>query len=218
MANVISVLIADDHDSVRELVKDRLDAQPDIRVLAHVADGEAAAARAIALKPDVVLMDIDMPGLSAFDAAERIAARCPPTRIIFFTAFVRDHFIERALAVKAWGYVTKTERAETLIKAVRDVARGFAYFSPEVQARLVMGPKGPRLASAGQSLTSILTPREREILCYIARGLPKKEIADTMCVSVKTVDYHCTNLMEKLRIHDRVELARFAIREGIVDA
>lgn len=218
MSDAISILIADDHDSLRELLKDRLEEQPDMKVVAHVGNAEAAANEAINLKPSIVLMDIDMPGLSAFDAAERIGARCPATRVIFFTAFVRDHFIEQALAVKAWGYVTKTERAETLIKAIRDVSRGFAYFSPDVQARLVMGPKGPQLVAKGQSLASTLTPREREILAYVARGMAKKDIADTMCVSVKTVDYHCTNLMDKLRIHDRVELARFAIREGIVDA
>jgi DNA-binding NarL/FixJ family response regulator len=218
MDNTISILIADDHDSVRELLKDRLEAQPDMKVVAHVGDAEAAVVEAAAKKPGIILMDIDMPGLSAFDAAERIAARCPGTRIIFFTAFVRDHFIERALAVQAWGYVTKTERAEAVVKAVRDVSRGFTYFSPEVQARLVMGRKGPQLAAQSGSLTSTLTPREREVLAYIAKGMPKKDIADTMCVSIKTVDYHCTNLMDKLRIHDRVELARFAIREGIVQA
>jgi DNA-binding NarL/FixJ family response regulator len=145
-------------------------------------------------------------------------ARSPAIRVIFFTAFVRDHFIERALAAKAWGYVTKTERAETLVKAIRDVSKGFAYFSPDVQARLVMGHKGPQLVHKNQSLVSTLTVREREVLGYVARGLAKKDIADTMCVSVKTVDYHCANLMDKLRIHDRVELTRFAIREGIVDA
>ncbi|HVP11255.1 MAG TPA: response regulator transcription factor [Phycisphaerae bacterium] len=218
MGNVISILIADDHDSVRELLKDRLEAEADMRVVAHVGDAEAATTEAIKLKPDVLLMDIDMPGLSAFDAAERIKARNPATRTIFFTAFVRDHFIERALAVKAWGYVTKSERADTLVKAIRDVSRGFAYYSPDVQSRLVMGAKGPHLVHKRQSLVSTLTPREREVLCYIARGLTKKGIADTMCVSIKTVDYHCANLMDKLRIHDRVELARFAIREGIVDA
>jgi DNA-binding NarL/FixJ family response regulator len=218
MGKTVSILIADDHDSLRELLKYRLEAQPDMKVVAHVGDAEAAVTEAVLLQPDIVLMDIDMPGLSAFDAAERIGTRCSATRIIFFTAFVRDHFIEQALAVKAWGYVAKTEPADTVVKAIRDVASGFAYFSPAVQARLVMGARGPGLAQKNQSLTATLTDREREVLCYIARGMTKKDIADTMCVSVKTVDYHCTNLMDKLKIHDRVDLARFAIREGLVDA
>jgi DNA-binding NarL/FixJ family response regulator len=218
MGRIISILIADDHDSLRELLKSRLETQPDMKVVAHVGDADAAVTEAVASNPDVVLMDIDMPGLSAFDAAERIGSRCPKTRIIFFTAFVRDRFIEQALSVKAWGYVTKTERAESIVKAIRDVASGFAYFSPAVQARLVMGPKGPRLAHKDQSLAATLTDREREVLCYVARGMAKRDIAQTMSVSVKTVDYHCTNLMDKLKIHDRVELARFAIREGLIDA
>lgn len=218
MSKNISVLIADDHDSVRELLKYRLEAQSDMKVVAHVGDAEAAVTQANAFKPDIVLMDIDMPGLSAFDAAERIISGCPKTRIIFFTAFVKDRFIEQALAVQAWGYVTKTETADVVVKAIRNVASGFAYFSPAVQSRLVMGPKGPRLAQDNQSLSATLTDREREVLCYIARGMAKKDIADTMCVSVKTVDYHCSNLMDKLKIHDRVELARFAIREGLIDA
>ena len=218
MSKAISILIVDDHDSLRELLKDRLEAEFDMKVVGHVGDAEAATVQAAALKPDIVLMDIDMPGLSAFDAAERMKARAPDIRVIFFTAFIRDHFIERALAVKAWGYVTKSERADTLVKAIRDVSRGFAYFSPDVQARLVMGYKGPQLVHKQMSLVSTLTAREREVLGYVARGLAKKDIADTMCVSVKTVDYHCANLMDKLRIHDRVELTRFAIREGIVEA
>ena len=218
MDKLISILVADDHDSVRELLKDRLEAQPDMKVVSHVGDADAALVEAVAKKPDIVLMDIDMPGLSAFDAAERIGSRCPDTRIIFCTAFVRDRFIEQALSVRAWGYVSKTEPADSIVKAIRDVSRGFAYFSPAVQARLEMGPKGPKLAQRDRSLLATLTARERDVLCYIARGLTKKDIAETMCVSVKTVDYHCTNLMDKLRIHDRVELTRFAIREGLVDA
>lgn len=218
MGQAISILIVDDHESLRELLKYRLEDQADMKVVAHVGDGEKAVQEALACEPNIILMDIDMPGLSAFDAAERIMTRRPDTRIIFFTAFVRDRFIEQALAVRAWGYVTKTEGAESVVKAIRNVASGFAYFSPEVQARLVLGPKGPRLRHNEQSVVSTLTHREREILCYIARGMTKKDVADTICVSIKTVDYHVTNLMDKLKIHDRVELTRFAIREGLIDA
>lgn len=218
MAKTISVLLADDHESIRQLLKDRLQMEPDMNVVGHVNNAESAVTEAIELKPDVILMDIDMPGLSPFDAAERIAARCPNCRIVFLTAFVKDTYIESALAAQAWGYLTKTEPPESVIKAIRDVSRGFAYFSPEVQGRIVVDSKGMSLARKGQTLTSELTPREREVLCYLARGLSKKDIAETMCISVKTVDFHTTQLMDKLRIHDRVELARFAIREGLVDA
>ena len=214
----ISILIADDHETLRELLKDRLEQQADMCVAAHVGDADSAVEQAVALRPDIVLMDIDMPGLSVFDAAERILARCPDTRVIFLTAFVRDRYIEQALAVQAWGYVVKTERPETVVKAIRSVAGGCAYFSPAVQERLVVSSKGTRLAHPDQTLVAALTPREREVLCYLAKGMAKKAIAQTMCVSVKTVDFHCTQLMDKLKIHDRVDLTRFAIREGLIEA
>jgi len=218
MARTVSILIVDDHESIRQLLKDRLSAEPDMTVVSHVDNAEAAVVEAIEHKPDVILMDIDMPGLSAFDAAARITARCPNSRVLFLTAFVKDRYIESALAAQAWGYVTKTEPPEAVIKAIRDVSRGFAYFSREVQSRLVVDSKGVRLAEKGRTLASTLTPREREVLCYLAQGRSKKSIAEIMCISVKTVDFHCSHLMEKLDIHDRVELARFAIREGFVDA
>jgi DNA-binding NarL/FixJ family response regulator len=217
VTRIVKVLIADDHDAVRELLRDRLEQQVDISVAAHVGDADAAVNAATEVKPDVVLMDIDMPGLSAFDGAARITARCPDCRIIFFTAFVRDHYIEKALAAQAWGYVTKTERPETILKAVRSVADGFTYFSPAVQQRLVMTADGVRLRQPEHARISSLTPRESEVLCYLAKGMAKKEIAQAMSVAVKTVDYYCTEVMNKLAIHDRVELARYAIREGLIE-
>ncbi|MGB9626598.1 MAG: response regulator, partial [Phycisphaerae bacterium] len=173
MARTVSILIVDDHESIRQLLKDRLSAEPDMTVVSHVDNAEAAVIEAIEHKPDVILMDIDMPGLSAFDAAARITARCPNSRVLFLTAFVKDRYIESALAVQAWGYVTKTEPPEAVIKAIRDVSRGFAYFSREVQSRLVVDSKGVRLAERGQTLASTLTPREREVLCYLAQGRSK---------------------------------------------
>jgi len=173
---------------------------------------------ALAVDPDVILLDIDMPGLDSFDAARRIRALRPEIRIIFVSAFVHDHFIERALQAKASGYLTKSESPEALIAAVREVASGGTCFSPEVRSRIRVCSDGVRLAEAATSRISTLTPREIEVLRYIARGLAKKQIAYTMGVSVKTVDRHAANLMSKLQIHDRVDLARFAIREGVTPA
>ena len=163
-------------------------------------------------------MDIDMPGLICFDAARRITALQPDARIIFLSAFLHDHYIDQALRAKARGYLTKREPPETVVAAILEVASGGAYFSEEIRSRIVVETGGTKLAERSASLISILTTRETETLRYIAKGLAKKEIAATMGVSVKTVDRHATNLMSKLDIHDRVELARFAIREGIADA
>lgn len=216
MTDSISILIVDDHEMVRELLRDRLDASSDMQVVGCASDAEAAIGEAADLRPDVVLMDIDMPGMLSFDAARTIKVLSPASRVVFLSAFFHDRYIEQAIAVQAWGYVTKTEREETLVRAIRSVASGTAYFSPEVQARIVVDTNGVKLARERHSRASTLTAREAEVLRYIARGMSKKELADTMRISVNTVNRHTTNLMTKLDIHDRVQLARFALREGLV--
>ncbi|MFQ5490210.1 MAG: response regulator [Phycisphaerae bacterium] len=218
MNDTISVLLADDHAMVRDTLRDRLNRESDIRVLAVVADADAAIARACELKPDIVVLDIDMPGQVSFAAARSIKSQCPDTRIMFLSAFFHDSYIEDALAAGATGYVTKDEPPDVLITAIRRAVRGVAYFSPKVQGRIVVGTHGVQFDGAVRSRLGTLTPRESEIIRYIARGLSKKEIGTVMHISVKTVNRHCENLMTKLDIHDRVELTRFAIREGLAEA
>jgi DNA-binding NarL/FixJ family response regulator len=214
----ITVLLADDHSMIRVMLKDRLEGEPDIKVIGSVANADDAVAEAIRSKPTLVLMDIDMPGLLCFDAARTIVSLSPETRIIFVSAFFHDRYIEQALAVGASGYVTKSEPPKSLIEAIRAVASGAAYYSPEVQTRIVFEREGPRLAQEKRTRVSTLTPRELEVLRYLARGMPKQKIAQTMHISANTVNRHTFSLMGKLDIHDRVELARFAIREGLADA
>lgn len=218
MSEPITILVADDHAMVRMMLQDRLSAEADMKVVASVSNADEALTRVIELKPDIVLMDIDMPGLLCFDAASTIAARCPNTRIIFVSAFFHDRYIEQALAVGASGYVTKSEPPDTVVSAIRTVASGAAYYSPEVQERIVADREGPRLATDGHTRVSTLTAREMEVLRYLARGMPKQRIARTMHLSVNTVNRHAYTLMRKLDIHDRVELTRFAIREGLAEA
>jgi DNA-binding NarL/FixJ family response regulator len=213
----ISILIADDHSMVRQLLGRRLENELDMIVVATVSDADEATAQAIRLKPDIILMDIDMPGLSCFEAAEMIRRQCPDSRIVFLSAFFHDKYIEQAMAVQAWGYITKNEPEDSVVKAVRKVSSGVAYFSSEVKARIVVDSRGARLKSHRTSRASTLTEREMEVLRYLARGMAKKEVARTMHISVNTVNRHTTSLMAKLDIHDRVELARYAIREGLAN-
>lgn len=214
----ITVLIADDHAMFAQTLADWLGATADTRVVGIVGRTEDAINQAVEHTPDVVLMDIDMPGLICFEAAEIIAQRCPSCAVIFVSAFAHDDYIEQALAVQAAGYVTKSEPPESVAAAIRAVVSGGAYFSPEVQSRIIVDSAGARLAQPRRTRLSLLTARQRDVLRYLARGLSKKQIADTLCVSVKTVEAHTTRLMDKLAIHDRVELARFAIREGLAEA
>ena len=218
MTPAISLVVADDHALLRDALARRLDQEPDMRVLAVAADAREATMLALTLRPMLVLLDIDMPGLSAFEAARNIRTERPDTRVAFLSGYYHDSYIEQALAAEASGYITKHERPEVLAQAIRAIAGGRVFFSAEVQARLVVGCEGLRLVAQPPTRASLLTAREIETLGYIARGMSKKAIARIMGISTKTVEQHCSHLMQKLDIHDRVELTRFAIREGLVEA
>lgn len=215
MTDAIKILLVDDHELVRGALAARLQREPDLHVVGTAATADEAIAKAIESSPDVIVMDIDMPGLNCFDAARTIASVRPEAAVIFLSAFTHDRYVEDALRVNARGYLTKRVSPETVVKAIREVASGGAYYSEEVQARIVVGSRGATLSPQQTSRVSTLTNRELEVLGYIAKGMSKKEIARVTHLSVKTVDRHCANLMTKLDIHDRVELARFAIREKI---
>lgn len=218
LTRAITVVLADDHALVRSTLAARLAQEPNINVVAEVPTAHEGTAAALRLLPDVVLMDIDMPGQCCFEAARNIHARCPDTRVIFLSAFFHDRYIEQALAAQAVGYLTKSEPPEKVIAAVQAAAAGEVCFSPEILERIVIDATGPKLNRPLQSRSSLLTARELEILRQIARGLAKKEIAAMLHISVKTVENHTHSLMTKLAIHDRVHLARFAIREGLAEA
>jgi DNA-binding NarL/FixJ family response regulator len=213
----ISVLLVDDHALVRDTLTQWLNSAPDISVAGAAATADQAVSIALRLRPDVVVMDIDMPGLVAFDAAKTILASLPETRVLFLSAFSNDRYIEQALAAGAAGFVTKGQPAESVARAIQRVASGDLHFSPDIQARIVIDPDGPRLAATAHTRASTLTDRELEVLHYLASGMSKKEMARAMHVSVGTVNNHAANIMRKLDIHDRVELARFAIREGLAE-
>lgn len=218
MTDPISILVADDHALLRGTLSHRLKEEPDLEVVASVGTTDEAVARTQELKPDIVLMDVDMPGMGCFEAARAIQAACPETRVVFLSAFFNDRYIEQALAAKAWGYIVKREAEETVITAIRKVAAGLTYYSEEVQQRLVFEHGSPHLASDGTSRVSTLSDREVEVLRYLARGMSKRSMAETMGISEHTVHRHTASLMAKLDIHDRVELARYAIREGLAEA
>jgi two-component system response regulator NreC len=217
MNPTIKTLLVDDHALVREAIGEQLRREPDIEVVGSAENAEQALKMLDEHQPDIVVLDIDMPGLDPFEAARLIKARQPQVRIVFLSAFLQDYYIEQALQVEASGYLTKRESNQTLVEALRQIYNGEVYFSEEVRRRLVVDVDKVRLGQQPHSRISTLTQREREILRYIAQSLSKKEIASKLNLSVKTVETHSSNLMHKLGIHDRVELARFAIREGLAE-
>ncbi len=218
MKGSVSILLVDDHALVRDTLADRLQRELDFEVVGIASTAEEAIAIATSTQPDIVLSDIDMPGLNSFEAAKKLLDLLPNLKIIFLSAFVHDVFVEQALSVKAHGYLTKREPPDTVVMAIREVISGGAYFSEEVESRIVVDEKGANLQSKSKSLVSTLSPRELEVLQYIAQGLGKKDIAKLTNLSVKTVDHHTSRLMNRLKIHDRVDLARFALREGLIQA
>lgn len=217
MNDLIRVVLADDHTLVRQSLARVLNEHADMRAVADVGSADEAVEACLrqGADVDVVLLDIDMPGIAAFDAARTIIARCPGAKVIFLSAFTHERYIQAALACGAMGYLCKTEPPEKVIKAIRSVAAGQSYFSPEVQSRLVVDSAGVHLEM--KPTMQHLTPRELEVLTYIAKGLSKKEIANLMHLSVKTVENHTANVMSRLDIHDRVQLTRLAIREGLIE-
>ena len=211
------ILLVDDHELVRSALREMLDRDASFEVVGEAANAGQAIELASTCAPDILIMDIDMPGMICFDAVKQMRSKLPELAVIFLSAFFHDHYIEQAIEVGAKGYVIKGDPPSTLFDALREVAGGGAYFSAEVSARFALDKDG-RPSPKGPTVTSTLTNREVEVLRYLARGLSKKEIAKTMHLSVKTVEHHSASVMRKLDIHDRVELARYAIREGLAEA
>ncbi len=218
MKSPASILLVDDHAMLRRMLAHRLGEEVDLRVVGSVSNAEAAITEAARLKPDIILMDIEMPGLTCFEAVRTIQVCSPESRVIFLSAFFHDRYIEQALAVRAWGYIVKSESEDVVVAAIRRVVSDLPYYSPEVQARLVIEGGAAKLTHASTSRASTLSDRELEVLRYLVRGMARKEIARTMHISGHTVNRHITNLMDKIGIRDRLELARYAIREGLAEA
>ena len=214
----ISVVVADDHALIRSALVAVLSGTDDIRVVGEAANGADAVEMAHKLSPSVVILDVEMPGVDAFHAASHIRQLRPNTAIMFLTASEHDRFIEQALKVGALGYVVKSDDPDSIPAAIRAVARGEQYFSPSAAERVRGTASDARRSKVVGTRGAALSEREVEVLRYVGKGYAKKQIAEMLGISVKTVDKHVTSVMEKLDIHDRVELALYAVREGLISA
>jgi DNA-binding NarL/FixJ family response regulator len=211
----IRVLIADDHAIVREGVKALLNLADDIEVVGEAADGREAIDRAQALEPDVVVMDIAMPGLGGLEATVEIRRQNPRTRILVLSQYEDREYVRRFLKAGVSGYVLKKSAGTDLTAAIRAVHRGGLVLDPDV-AREAMreqdAPEGQRKADPYDALTD----REKQVLKLVAEGHSNKEVADLLGISVKTAMTHREHVMEKLALHSRTELIRFALKQGII--
>ena len=214
----ITALVADDHPLIRSALVAVLNDTDDIRVIAEAANAADAVELAHKHSPSVVILDVDMPGIDAFHAATHIRQLRPSTAILFLSASDHDRTIEQAIKVGALGYIVKSDDPAGIPGAIRTVARGEQYFSPRAAERLQGGVGEVRRRKITGTRGAMLSDREVEVLRYVGKGFAKKQIAEMLGISVKTVDKHVTSVMEKLDIHDRVELALYAVREGLINA
>ena len=212
------ILVVDDHPLVRFGVINQLKASEDYIVVGEAEDGEDAIAKTKALTPDLVIMDIFMPGLSGIEATKLIKKKYPDTKILILTGFENEDYVYQIIRSGAGGYVLKSVEKEELIEAVAAVVRGEKFFSPRISKlilenfiRKAEGQKSPIPADE-----DILTKREKEIVALVADGLTNQQIAEKLFISARTVDTHRTNIMQKLNIHDVANLVRYAIEKGLV--
>jgi DNA-binding NarL/FixJ family response regulator len=194
----ISVLIADDHPVFRQGLHALLDEVPDIELIGEAADGDEAVTAALELKPDVVLMDVRMPGLNGIDATRRIVAADPGIGILVLTMFEDDDSVFAAMRAGARGYLLKGSEQEEVMRAIRSIASGEAIFGPAIARRLI-----GYSSSASTEAFPELTAREREVLELIAQGRNNQAIADELVLSLKTVRNHVSNVFNKLQVTDR---------------
>jgi DNA-binding NarL/FixJ family response regulator len=209
----VRVLLADDHTIVRKGLRSLLDDEPDVRVIGEAKDGREAVAEAERLLPDIILMDITMPGLNGLEATRQVKERLPGVKVLVLTMHANDEYIFHILQSGASGYVLKQAAPAELVSAIEAVDRGDSYLSPGV-ARKVIDQYGRR----GEVVDSYdrLTAREREVLQLIAEGNTNRGIAGMLHISVKTVETHRGNLMEKLDIRTTAELTQYAVRTGVL--
>lgn len=213
----IHVLLADDHALVRAGLRALIDAKPDIHVVAEASDGREALRLIKALQPDVVLMDIGMAGMNGLEATARAVKEFPQARIIILSMHASEEYVLQALRAGAAGYLLKEASAPELELAIKAAMKGETYLSPAVSKHVTDYIRRVQGGTVGGGRPhELLTPRQREILQLIAEGGSTKEIAQTLALSVKTVETHRAELMERLDIHDIAGLVRYAIRTGLV--
>ena len=217
----IRVLIADDHMIVRQGIHALLQAEPDIEVVGEAEDGREAVRLARELKANVVVMDLTMPVMDGMEATRQIKQSAPEINVLALTMHDSDEYFFRVLQSGASGYVLKRAAASDLISAVRTVARGEVFLHPAVAKKMVTDYV-KRAESKGENeakdLYAGLTTRERGILTLIAEGLSNREIAERLTLSINTVQTHYAHIIEKLGLHNRAELIKYAIRHGVIDA
>ena len=213
----IGVLLADDHAVVRQGLRALLEAEGDIAVVGEAENGRQAVAQAKKILPDVVVMDVAMPGMNGLEATRQIIKSIPSSKVLVLTSYGDDECVTQLLEAGAAGYLLKQTAAADLLKAIREVHHGNVFFSPSIAKRLRQQESEALNGGQPASRPGGLTSREAEVLQLVAEGYANKQIAADLCISIKTVEKHRQQAMNKLNIHDIAGLTRYAMAKGWVE-
>jgi two-component system response regulator NreC len=211
----IKLLLVDDHQIVRAGLRMLFQAEPDMEIVGEVSSGEEVLPAVRKLKPDVVLMDVAMPGMNGIEATRRIKEVEPDVGVLALTMHEDEQYFFKMLGAGASGYIPKRAAPDDLVSAIRVVSQGNVFLYPTL-AKTLVNDYLNRITVAGQPASELLTPREQEVLTYIAEGYTNREIAEALVISIKTVDRHRENIMQKLNLHNRVELVKYALEKGLI--
>lgn len=223
----ISLVIADDMPLFREMLVHTLEEEEDIKIVAHASNGIEAVEACCLHRPDIILLDVEMPKMNGLEATKAIASKCPDTRVVILTAYEDDRLILQLIQAGATGYLVKDTHVDEVVRAIRVAYDGESLIQPRVAQKILqmlvsLPPQGdkskdPELNKQIQGKLGRLTAREREVLEGMAKGLNNKEIAEQFCIGHTTVKTHVNRMMQKLELRDRVEAVLFAVEAGLVD-
>ena len=207
----IRILLAEDQTLMRQGLKTLLELEPGLKVIAEAADGREAVKLALQLRPDIALMDVQMPNLNGVEATAEICRAWPEARVIILTTFDRDDYVFQGVRAGAMGYLLKDLPAQKLFETIRKVHAGEPFIQPEIASRTLRAS-----LHTADALIEPLSDREREVLVMLAQGIPNKEIADKLHIAEGTVKNHVSNILGKLQVQNRTQAADFARRRGLV--
>lgn len=212
----LRLLLGDDHTLVRQGLRKILEEKPEWEVVAEAGDGREAVKQAVALRPDVAILDIGMPQLNGIEATRQIVKRSPDTRVLILSMHSADAYVARALQAGAKGYLLKDSAGKDLIRAVATVATNKSFFSPAI-AKLMLDDYVRRVAETTVvDKYDTLSEREREVFQLVAEGRSNKEVAELLAISLATVETHRSRILEKLDVHNTAELVLYAVRRGVI--
>ncbi|HEV7373467.1 MAG TPA: response regulator transcription factor [Pyrinomonadaceae bacterium] len=212
--NKLRILLAEDHETIRDGLKLLVNSQPDMEIVGEAENGRVALQLAQELLPDVVVMDVSMPELNGLQATKKLKQKCPQVKVLTLTRHTDDGYLQQLLQAGASGYVLKQSKSAELLRAIRAVVNGQTYLDPAITEKAVTQIRGGKRASRGSSPDANLSDRETEVLRLIAWGYINKEIAARLNLSVKTVEVHKANGMRKMGMKSRVDIVRYALLQG----